>query len=94
MLVLVDDHRRANREVQGEPRLHSRCMLRGVDTVKDVLIELSREIASKSMNLRLVFLHSEGETTILTHRLVHTLRKVLKRLLVGIRQVTEGEHIL
>ena len=94
MLVLVHNHRRANREVQWEPRLHSWCMFRGVDTVKHVLIELSREVASKSMDFRLVLLHSEGETTILTHRLIHALGKVLERLLVGIGQMTEGEHIL
>ena len=90
----MDDHWRADREVQGEPRLHAWSMLRGIYAVEDILVKFSGEIACEAVDLGLGFLNCEGQATVLSERLIGTLREILELLLVRVGQVAEGEDIL
>ena len=52
-LALPHTERRGNREVEREPRLHAGRVLRSVNTVEYVLVQLCCEVASEPMNLSL-----------------------------------------
>ena len=72
-LALADDEWDTDGEVEREPGLHGGSMLFWLDAVEDILVELSREITSKAVQLSLVLLHGEGHAPILTEGLGFTL---------------------
>lgn len=93
-LTLADDKRSPNGEVEREPRLHAWGMLRRVNTVEDILVQLCGEVSGKAMDLSLSLQDRERHHTVLAHGLLHTLGKCFQLFLVGVRQVAESEHIL
>ena len=93
-MTFADNHRGPDWEVEREPTLHAWGVLARVNAVEHVLVELSGEVACKSMDFGLGFLDSEVDATILPQRLFLSLRQVTKLINVRVRQVSEREHIL
>ena len=93
-LAFADDHGCADREVEGEPRLHTRGVLARIDAVEDILVQLSSEITSEAMELLLSLFDHKVETAILPHALGGSLGQGLEFLSIGVGQMAEGKDVL
>ena len=93
LLALAHGNRDFDWEIQREPGLHAWSVLACVDTVEDILVQLSSEVACESVDLALRLLDGEGEAAVHAHRLIHTLRKVFELFLVGVGQMAESEDV-
>ena len=93
-LALADKQRLANWEIEREPRLHTRGVLRRLSTVENVLVELCSKVARESVDLTLHLLNSEVKAAIKAHRLSFSLWQILQLILIRVGQVTESENIL
>ena len=71
--------------------MHARRVNRWLNGVEDILVELSREVAREPMDLT-IDLCSELELGEALQRTVCSTLKATVVLIVGIRQVPEGEH--
>ena len=69
-------------------------MFARIDAVKDILVQLSSEIASETMELLLSLFDNEVETAILPHALGGSLGQGLEFLSIGVGQMAEGKDVL
>lgn len=74
--------------------MHARSVSCWVSAVKDVLVELSCEVACEPMDLTLILTNSENLPVVLLHSLAFVLRNLLQLGIVRVRNVPEGEHFL
>lgn len=81
-------------EEKREPRVHARRMSGRIDRVVNLLVKFCSEVASETMNLTLRFLHLESVGRVLLQSRRCILLKVAQLLVVWVRQMPEGEHLL
>lgn len=66
-LTLVSSEGLFDREVHGEPTVHSWGMLRWISAVKHILVKLGCEVPAKPMNLSLFLFYDELDAIKLFH---------------------------
>jgi hypothetical protein len=100
LLTLEGQERVLDGEVHGEPRVHSRSVLRRICAIEDILIELGSEIPTEAMYLSLLLGNSEDNFVEFLHASFLALAVLLDflhdRIIIWlrIRNVSESKDLL
>ena len=100
LLALEGYERVLDGEVHGEPRVHTRSVLRWICAIEYILIELGSEVPAEAMYLSLLLSDREDDFVELLHASFLTLTVLLDFfhdliiIWLRIRNVSESKHFL